>query len=598
MNQPNAQSAEDQDSYALQNLDKQQFFSFTSNDQEYAVDILRIQEIRGWTPVRAMPGLPDFIKGVIDLRGDVVPVIDFRERLGMPSIEYTSLNVVVIMRVKSKTGDKIYGLVVDAVSEVYDADPSQMQQTPDMGTGTNTSFIDSLLTVDDRMVIILNVDDFFTSDFPVKQKQKKEKKNTASDNQSTSQQLNDCQLLESSFKLLTPKGNQLVAKFYSELFKRHPEVKPMFDNTSISEQEKKLLDSLQLLVQNSRHPEKLAEPLKALGAKHTGWGVTDEHYDIVANVLLDVMQELAGDQWNREIRNAWVNTLTMVKELMTSPVESSEDDIELSPVEILETSFALLAPEAEELVTRFYARLFKDYPETRKMFSNTSMAVQKPKLIAALQLVIASLRKPDELEQALTKLGKKHQAYGAEPEHYDAVASTLLTVMAELAGDKWNDTLQSTWSSALGTIKDTMLKGYDAGLSPRQVALIENSFELLVPKADELVAKFYGHLFRTNPAIKALFKDINPKEQKKKLIAGLQMIVRNLHNPKKLKYLMLSLGKRHQNYGAAIGHYDSVTKSLINVLEDMAGAHWTNDTHDAWELALSIVKDMMLDGYE
>ena len=132
-----------------------------------------------------------------------------------------------------------------------------------------------------------------------------------------------------------------------------------------------------------------------------------------------------------------------------------------SDVELLETSFALLAPRGEELVERFYEELLARYPAVAPMFANTDMEAQKKKLLAALKLVVEHLRRPEQLSRALQVLGRKHQAYGAMAEHYPAVAGTLLDVMAELAGEHWNDELQRVWTAALDQVAEAMLGAYE-----------------------------------------------------------------------------------------------------------------------------------------
>lgn len=130
-------------------------------------------------------------------------------------------------------------------------------------------------------------------------------------------------------------------------------------------------------------------------------------------------------------------------------------------VETLEFSFNLLAPQAEQLVANFYKELFEQHPAVVPMFKNTTPEEQQKKLLAALKLVINNIRKPDVLAEALKGLGSKHQGYGAVPAHYQAVASTLIGVMHEMAGDAWTDQIQAAWEHALTTIADVMLTGYE-----------------------------------------------------------------------------------------------------------------------------------------
>lgn len=124
-------------------------------------------------------------------------------------------------------------------------------------------------------------------------------------------------------------------------------------------------------------------------------------------------------------------------------------------VAALEESFDLLAPHADELVARFYTRLFAEHPETRAMFPK-DMRDQEKKLGAALGLVVRSARKLDSVMPTLKKLGAKHRAMGASREHYEVVGSILLSTMAEMAGAAWTPEVRDAWTTAYGWVASTM----------------------------------------------------------------------------------------------------------------------------------------------
>jgi methyl-accepting chemotaxis protein len=119
----------------------------------------------------------------------------------------------------------------------------------------------------------------------------------------------DVGTLESSFNLLAPQGEELVRRFYNELFKRAPTVIPMFDNTTPAEQQTKLLDSLKLVIDNVRNPQALAPALTELGVKHQEYGALPEHYPVVASALIDTMKQMAGEAWTDTIESAWKQAL-------------------------------------------------------------------------------------------------------------------------------------------------------------------------------------------------------------------------------------------------------------------------------------------------
>ncbi|MFT7566222.1 MAG: purine-binding chemotaxis protein CheW, partial [Pseudoalteromonas distincta] len=96
-----------------------QFLTFIMADEEYGVDILTVQEIRSWEEITVLPNAPEFVKGVINLRGTIVPIIDLRLRFGLPSVDYGPLTVVIVVKIEFELGSKIIGVAVDAVSDVY-----------------------------------------------------------------------------------------------------------------------------------------------------------------------------------------------------------------------------------------------------------------------------------------------------------------------------------------------------------------------------------------------------------------------------------------------------------------------------------------------
>ncbi len=141
-----------------------QFLSFSLGDDDYGVDILRVQEIRGWEEVREIPNTPDYIKGVLNLRNTVVPIIDLRVRFGQEQIEYNPTTVIIVLSVESGDKQRTVGVVVDAVSDVLDIHQSDLQESPDFGTKVNTKYITSMAMLDKKMVILLDTDKLLDPD--------------------------------------------------------------------------------------------------------------------------------------------------------------------------------------------------------------------------------------------------------------------------------------------------------------------------------------------------------------------------------------------------------------------------------------------------
>jgi len=144
--------------------DTDQYLTFILAEEEYGVDILRVQEIKGWDNVTPIPNTPEYIKGVINLRGTIVPIVDLRHRFKMENVEYGPMTVVIVLKVISEDKERIMGIVVDAVSDVYNVSEEEMKPAPDFGSVVNIEFVQGLATVNEKMVIILNIDHLLTAD--------------------------------------------------------------------------------------------------------------------------------------------------------------------------------------------------------------------------------------------------------------------------------------------------------------------------------------------------------------------------------------------------------------------------------------------------
>lgn len=135
-----------------------QVLSFILGKEEYGVDILTVQEIKGWEKTTAIPNTPAYVMGVINLRGAVVPIIDLRVRFGLNDVTYNESTVVIILRAEEASGtQKIIGLVVDGVSDVYALNKSEIQGSPDMQGTIHTDYVNGLATVGEKMIVVLNV---------------------------------------------------------------------------------------------------------------------------------------------------------------------------------------------------------------------------------------------------------------------------------------------------------------------------------------------------------------------------------------------------------------------------------------------------------
>ena len=145
------------------NADGDQYLTFMLDGEEYGVDILRVQEIKGWDSVTPIPNTPQYIKGVINLRGTIVPIFDLRERFALEPVPYGPTTVVIVLKVKNDEGTRTMGIVVDAVSEVYNINEDELKASPDFGAAISTDFVQGLATIDEKMIIVLDIDDLLNS---------------------------------------------------------------------------------------------------------------------------------------------------------------------------------------------------------------------------------------------------------------------------------------------------------------------------------------------------------------------------------------------------------------------------------------------------
>jgi purine-binding chemotaxis protein CheW len=142
----------------------QQVLTFSVGAETYAVDILLVQEIRGWAPVTRLPQAPTYMLGMLNLRGSIVPVIDMRLRLGLAQPRFTPVTVIVVLSVRTSSGRREFGLVVDSVSDVVDIGAAELKETPSLGNKSSVELIKGLAAVGDRMLILLNVDELIRRD--------------------------------------------------------------------------------------------------------------------------------------------------------------------------------------------------------------------------------------------------------------------------------------------------------------------------------------------------------------------------------------------------------------------------------------------------
>lgn len=132
-----------------------QYLTFNLADETYGIVILKVQEIRGWSEPTQIPNAPNFIRGIMNLRGAIVPILDLRSKFNMDETEFTQHTVIIVVNVHHRT----IGMVVDAVSDVVDINDQNIKKSPDFGSSIDASFIHGLVDIDENMVILLNIDE-------------------------------------------------------------------------------------------------------------------------------------------------------------------------------------------------------------------------------------------------------------------------------------------------------------------------------------------------------------------------------------------------------------------------------------------------------
>ncbi|MFP3912318.1 MAG: chemotaxis protein CheW [Desulfobacteraceae bacterium] len=133
------------------------YLTFTLAEEEYGIGILKIKEIIGMMPITTVPQTPEFVKGVINLRGKVIPVVDLRLRFGMGEIDYTDRTCIIVVEIQGEAGIVLMGIVVDSVSEVLNIKADEIEETPTFGTKLNTEYILGMAKMEGSVKILLDI---------------------------------------------------------------------------------------------------------------------------------------------------------------------------------------------------------------------------------------------------------------------------------------------------------------------------------------------------------------------------------------------------------------------------------------------------------
>ncbi|MDA0351722.1 MAG: chemotaxis protein CheW [Chloroflexi bacterium] len=313
---------------------------FALDGEGYGVDIADIREIIRYQPITVVPGTPEIVEGIINLRGRVTPIVDLRKRVGLHASEVNDATRIIVIEVD----DALVGVHVDAVTGVVSLKSDQLQALSGEVTTDRSEYLEGVADVDGRLIVLINLQRALAGgadkvpaarqrervveqaevvavaaeDAPAAEAPAEEAPAgvpDASEFAGVDLGLN-IELLEQSFELVKPRAEELVALFYEKLFEQHPAVVPLFDRTNMSAQRGKLLSALATVIASLRSPEALVPHLQEMGRRHVGYGAVPAHYEAVGTVLIETIGEIAGDLWSNELRDVWSDAITLVASVM------------------------------------------------------------------------------------------------------------------------------------------------------------------------------------------------------------------------------------------------------------------------------------------
>lgn len=311
--------------------------------------------------------------------------------------------------------------------------------------------------------------------------------------------------------------------------------------------------------------------------------------------------------------------------------------------ELVQETFAMVEPIAEQAAEMFYGRLFETAPELADLFKG-DMAEQQRKLMAVLKIAVAGLDDPDRLVPIVQALGERHKGYGVQAEHYPIVSGALLWTLEQGLGDVFTPETADAWAAVYGLLSSVMIEAADnaapieeapqelieetppapieeapaapiaeepaaapeeapavsddaptlPGVDQEQKALVQETFAIVETISDQAAELFYDRLFEVAPNFRQRFPE-DMAEQKRKLMATLKIAVAGLDDPDRLIPIVQELGKRHKGYGVEDGDYATVAGALLWTLEQGLGEAYTPEVVDAWAAVYGLLSTVMIE---
>lgn len=287
-------------------------------------------------------------------------------------------------------------------------------------------------------------------------------------------ELKRIQLVENSFERIKQKEGNLTLQFYQKLFDDAPQLKPLFQNTTIEAQSEKLLDSLILLVENLRQPQVLESVLIPLGKNHVKYGVHNEHYPIIGQCLMESLADFLQEEWTPEVEKAWETTLGAVVDVMLqgaamatpkvpkdfakikSKQSLSENTQQVEYHEFIDKCFQNIKQQKEAFIPRFFENLFEISPEIKPLFGQADLGKQADKLYQSLSLMVENVRDTEILQSVFGPLGEKYKAYGVIEQHYHLVGKALIKTLEDFNEQQWGPKTEKAWQETYGKVVEIM----------------------------------------------------------------------------------------------------------------------------------------------
>ena len=263
------------------NTNVNQYLTFVVNDEEYGVDILRVMEIRNWEKPTTIPESPNCIRGVINLRGLMVPILDLRERLGMDYREYNKFTVVVVVQLDESDKSDVLGLVVDAVSDVYSITAEQHKGVPETALKGQQDYITGLAMQDNKSIILLDcgklIDDRVALN-SIKSTKPKESVDTEVSSNTLFERLGGERAVECA-----------VDNFYEKVLADN-RINHFFKNTDMTKQKRMQKAFLTMAFGGPNNYNGVG--LRKAHASAVSNGLNDTHFDVVVELLASTLTEL------------------------------------------------------------------------------------------------------------------------------------------------------------------------------------------------------------------------------------------------------------------------------------------------------------------